>query len=87
MTEPLYSVGTWDTWKNRYTPQRGLTVPSFNISLAQLRVAIRELRKMRYTAHRRRDEDGEHDDNDTAVLIERTDGAHWKEIMQGWKRH
>lgn len=39
----LYSVGTWDPLKQAYTPQRGLSVPSFNITLAQLRVALKEL--------------------------------------------
>jgi len=82
----LYSVGTWDAYWQRYTPQRGLTVPSFNITRSQLRVAIRDLRRLGYSAHRRRDSDGEHSDNDVSVLIERTDGAHWKEIMKGWKR-
>lgn len=35
----LYSVGTWDMDRQAYTPQYGLTVPSFNITLAQLRQA------------------------------------------------
>lgn len=86
MSEPLYSVGTWDTDKQAYTPQRGLTVPAFNITRSQLRLAIRELRKRGYSAHRFRDDDGSHEDNDSFVLIERTDGKHWKEIMREWRR-
>jgi hypothetical protein len=32
MTEPLYSIGTWDTEEQAYTPQVGLTVPSQNVA-------------------------------------------------------
>lgn len=83
---PLYSVSTWDTERQAYTPQRGLTVPSFNITLAQLRQAIRDLRRLGYSAHRFRDSDGNYDHNDWSVLIERTDGQCWKAIMRQWKR-
>lgn len=83
---PLYSIGTWDERRQAYTPQRGLTVPSFNITKGQLRIAMKELRGMQYSCHRYRDENGRYDDNDWAVLIERTDGKHWKEIMRDWKR-
>lgn len=86
MAEPLYSVGTWDTEKQAYTPQRGLTVPSFNITLPQLRQAIRELKRLGYSCHRRRDADGTYDDNDWSVLIERTDGKPWREIRRDWDR-
>lgn len=87
MSEALYSVGTYDWERSAYTPQRGLTVPSFNITLTQLRHAIRDLRELGYTAHRKRNPGGDsHDDNDHDVLIERTDGMCWKEIMRNWKR-
>lgn len=86
MSEPLYSVGTWDPEKQSYTPQRGLSVPAFNITRSQLRQAVRELRQWGYTAHRRRDANGSYDDNDWAVLIERTDGKHWKQIRRDWRR-
>lgn len=86
MTTSLYSVGTWDSVKQAYTPQRGLSVPSFNITLEQLRVAMKELRLMGYSCHRYRAEDGTYDDNDWCVLIERTDGKHWKEIRKSWNR-
>ena len=82
----LYSVGTWDAKRQSYTPQRGLSVPSFNITLSQLRTALKELRSMGYSAHRTRSEDGEHEDNDWAVLVERTDGKCWKEIRRDWRR-
>lgn len=86
MSESLYSVGTWDTDKQRYTPQQGLTVPTFNITLLQLRQAIRDLRCLGYSVHRLRDSDGTHEDNDPSVMIERTDGKPWREIMREWKR-
>lgn len=82
----LYSVGTWDTDAQSFTPQAGLTVPSFNITLPQLLRAMRELRQMGYTAHRYRDSDGGHDDNDPMVLVERTDGAEESEIRKFWRR-
>lgn len=85
--EPLYSVGTWDTDRQSYTPQAGLSVPSFNMTRRQLLVAVRELRRMGYSAHYVRGSDGEHDANDPMVLIERTDGQHWKEIRRRWKRY
>ena len=86
MTTPLYSIGTWDPDEQAYTPQIGLTVPSFNITLHQLRRAMRELREMDYSCHRFRDEDGDHEDNDWTVLIERTDGRPEEEIRKGWER-
>jgi monomeric isocitrate dehydrogenase len=86
MVAPLYSVGTWDARKEAYTPQAGLSVPAFNITLAQLRQAMRELREMGYSCHRYRDSNGNYENNDWAVLIERTDGECWKIIRRGWNR-
>lgn len=86
MTDPLYSIGTWDSEESAYTPQIGVTVPSLNITRSQLRVAIRDLQDMGYSCHRRRDSEGYHDDNDTEVLIERTDGKPEAEILAGWER-
>ncbi len=71
--QPLYSIGTWDMDSQAYTPQEGLTVPCLNVPLATMRQVVRELRGMGYTCHRVRC-DGEYWNNDTAVLIERTDG-------------
>lgn len=70
----LYSVGTWDAELEAYTPQVGLSVPCINVPLNVLRQILRELRAMGYSCHRFRDADGSHDDNDTSVLVERTDG-------------
>ncbi len=61
-------------------------MPSFNITLAQLRQAVRDLKRLGYEAYRVRDADGAHDTNDPAVLIKRTDGKCWKDIMREWKR-
>lgn len=73
-TEALYSIGTWDADLQAYTRQEGLTVPSENVSWKTLLEVLRQLRRMGYSAHRRRDLDGGYDDNDWAVLVERTDG-------------
>ena len=87
MNKPAsYSIGVWDTDRQSYTPQRGLSVPSFNITLGQLRTALKELRKIGYACHRLRSSDGIHDDNDWRVLVERTDSKSVLEIMRGWKR-
>lgn len=74
MTEPLYSIGTWCTEQQAYTPQEGLSVPCLNVPLATMRQVVRELRGMGYSCHRLRDADGSHEVNDSSVLIERTDG-------------
>lgn len=83
---PLYSVGTWDSDAYGYTPQAGLSVPCLNIPLPTLRQVVRELRQMGYTAHRTRGADGDYDDNDWCVLIERTDGLEHEKILESWKR-
>ena len=66
--------------------QIGVSVPAFNITRRQLRTAMRELRRMGYSVHRLRDSDGSHYDNDTDVLIERTDGKPDDEILAEWER-
>jgi hypothetical protein len=84
-TEARYSVGTWDTDAQAYTPQDG--VPAFNLTLSQLLGSLRMLRRRcGYSAHRRRDEDGGHEDNDWSVLVERTDGEPEAEILKAWRR-
>lgn len=87
MSEPRYSIGTYDWETANYTPQIGLCVPSFNITIWQLRQALKHLRRMGYTAHRKREPGGTHgDNNDTSVLVERTDGKSEAEILEDWKR-
>ena len=71
MTEPLYSVGTWDMDEQAYTPQVGLSVPCINVPFRTLFTIYRELRAMGYNCYR---EPSNHDANDWWVLIERTDG-------------
>ncbi len=83
---PLYSIGTWDTDLQAYTPQVGLTAPCINVPWRVLLRVMRELRRMGYSAHRFRDPDGGHEDNDASVLVERTDGKAPAEIIEDWKR-
>lgn len=84
MSSAAYSVGTWDSDEQAYTPQAG--VPSINLTLPELRQSLRALRDRGYSCHRRRDEDGTYDDNDWSVLVERTDGKSEQEILEDWKR-
>lgn len=84
MTQPLYSIGTWDMDEQAYSPHDG--VPAFNLTIHELRRSMRMLRNYGYSCHRYRNEDGGHDDNDFAVLIERTDEKAEAEIREGWKR-
>lgn len=77
---PRYSIGTWDTDLQAFTPQIGLSVPSFNITIHELRQAMRELVAMGYSCHRYKD-----GDSDPCVFIERTDGKSEAEIMKGWR--
>lgn len=89
MAEARYSVGTWDTDAQGFTPQAGLSVGAYNITLAELRQAIRELRNLGYNAHRVRFADGSGGwdwDSDPMVLIERTDGESEAAILERWKR-
>lgn len=81
-----YSIGTWDADAQAYTPQIGLTVPCVNVPWRTLLEVLRQLRRMGYAAHRRRDGDGEHSDNDWAVLVERTDGLTEAEVLRQWER-
>jgi len=83
----LYSIGTWDTHAQAYTPQEGLSVPCVNVPLPIMRQVIRELRReYGYGAYRQRDSNGNYDTNDWAVLVERTDGMSEAEVLEGWKR-
>jgi len=71
---PLYTITTWDGELQRWTPQEGLTVPSENVPWRGLLAVLRQLKRMGYPCYRYRDADGNHDVNDFAVLVERTDG-------------
>ena len=82
--KPRYSVGTWDGDEQAYTPQIG--VPAFNLTVHELRQSMRMLVNCGYSVHRRRDSYGSYDDNDTSVLIERTDGMTEAQIRRGWER-
>lgn len=79
---PLYSVGTWDTEVQGYTPHEGLGVPMVNVDVHGLRRALKALRNEGYTCHRFKHAD----DSDTSVLVERTDGAETEAILKAWER-
>jgi hypothetical protein len=89
MTEPRYSIGTWDTEAPGFTPHPGLK--AFNLTRTELVEVMRELRGYGYTCHRIRDRDqhGVHTgdtDSDVSVLIERTDGMPEADILRQWER-
>jgi len=81
-----YSIGTWDTDEQAYRPQEMDGQPWLNITLLQLRQAMRHLQEWGYSCHRYKTGPNEHDDNDWAVLIERTDGMNEADIFERWKR-
>lgn len=60
MNVPLYSVDTWDTERQWWTPQEGLT-KSRELTRAELVIALRELRAMGYMGYR----------NDPSILVDR----------------
>lgn len=87
MNKPLYSIGTWDSDLQAYTPQNG--VPAFNLTRCQLVQSIRMLKDRGYSCHRYGNTDIDAfglRDSDTYVLIERTDGLSEEEILSRWKR-
>lgn len=69
VNKPRYDVGTWDSDKGDYTPQRG--VRCRNLTIHGLRRALKALRGMGYSAHYVREPNGEHYHNDSYVLVER----------------
>lgn len=74
MSEPLYSIGTWDTDEQAYLPLIGGEI-CVNVPWRRMLAVLRFLRRAHgYNCHRFRDADGSHDDNDWEVLVERTDG-------------
>lgn len=80
----LYCLGTWDTEIQAYTPHDG--VQAFNLTLHELRAALKQLRSRGYTCHRFRDPDGGHEDNDYGVMVEQMDGRTEAEILNDWRR-
>lgn len=70
-SEPRYSVKTWDTEAQAFTPQDGMSAPSINVSLWGLRRALQELRRdWGYDCYYVRASNGEHC-NDPSVLVEK----------------
>jgi hypothetical protein len=50
MTRPKFYVLTWDTYKQKFTPQRGVRAGPY--TLFGLRKAVRKLREMGYGCER-----------------------------------
>lgn len=65
----FYRILTWDAEAEMYTPPEEIDAPSANLTLWQLRAALRALRGEGYTCHYLRRPGGHHD-NDPAVLVE-----------------
>jgi hypothetical protein len=88
--EPLYSIGTRCPQRGAYTPHLdGPNRRPFNLTRKQLVAEMRYLQTKGYTCHRKRDPETGYDgsyDNDTEVLIERTDGMPWFDILMSWRR-
>jgi hypothetical protein len=84
-TEPRYSVGTWDTDAQGFTPQVGCE-PWYNLTLGQQRAALRRLRSCGYSAHRYSTPMEHGYDSDMSVLVERTDGMSESEVLESWER-
>jgi hypothetical protein len=82
--QPVYSIGTWDTVKQAFTPH--MDAPAFNLTRAELVRSIRLIRADGYTVHRRGNMNDGHYDNDTGVMIQRTDGMSVDEILETWQR-
>lgn len=81
-----YSVGTWDTEEQAFTPQAGIDASWHNMTRGQLRQYLKALRNHGYSVHRLRDRNGDHDESDPSVLVERTDGQTEMEVLEFWKR-
>lgn len=81
---PLYSIGTWDTDAQAFTPQID-TEPCINVPWQRMLQVLRLLRDMGYSAYRTRHANGERD-SDPFTLVERTDGMDEKEILARWER-
>ncbi len=72
MSKITYSIRTWDMDLQAFTPQNGIEKWE-GLTLWELKSALRDLQELGYTCHRRRDKYGFRDDNDTSVLVERSD--------------
>ena len=67
--EVSYSIRTWDCDAQAYTPQDEMAWN--DLTLWQLRMAMRALRQDGYSVHRRGNCRDGHDNNDAMVLIEK----------------
>lgn len=65
-----YTVTTWDMDEESFTRQLGMIEPWENLTIWQLKAALKELRTMGYDCHYLRDKNGNHDANDFSVCVE-----------------
>lgn len=88
MSDPLYSIGTWDNDEQAFRPHPN--APKLNQTRAELVKSMRTLQEYGYPCHRygnkRHEEDGGLRDSDPSVLIERTDGKPEADILKSWER-
>ena len=82
----LYSVGTWGTDAQAFTPQAKLGLPWLNIPLWTLKRVLQRLKTMGYGCYRFGGPEFRDDDNDPFVMVERTDGKSKSAVLESWKR-
>ncbi len=82
--KPLYSIGTWDSKYQKFSPQPGTTTPWLNVDIHGLRRHLKELRTKGYSCHRFKCPETGYVDSDPSVLVERTDGKPAAAILNSW---
>lgn len=83
---PRYSIGTWDSEQQAYTPQTDDLNRWINVDWQGLLRALRELKnEWGEDPYRVRFADGSRD-SDWRTLVERTDGKTLPEILEQWQR-
>lgn len=81
--KPLYSIGTWDSDRECFSPHPHMKTPWLNVNIHGLRRHLKELKTKGYSCHRLRHNDNTVD-SDPAVLVERTDGSSEASIRNSW---
>ena len=75
-----YSIGTWDSEHECFTPQAECSTPWLNVDIHGLRRHLKELKACGYSCHRHQG------DSDPAVLVERTDGEPEVKVLERWTK-
>ncbi len=81
--KPLYSIGTWDSDREYFSPHPYMTTPWLNVDIHGLRRHLKELKSKGYSCHRVRHNDSTVD-SDPSVLVERTDGSSEASVRNCW---